>query len=270
MKPILSIVIPCYKSEKTLEATLKSVIEQDYQDWEGILVNDGSPDNLEKIALEYVNKDSRFVYFKKENGGLGSARNYGINKSVGKYILPLDSDNLVEKNFAVQAIKILESLKEISVVHGHAKYFGEKTGLWEVDTFDLSKILVHNYIDACAIYRKKLWEKIGGYDENLPYQGHEDWEFWIASGILNANFHHLNQVTFSYFVSRGSMISTFNEDMMLANQDYIVQKYPRLFHKYYADSWMKNQRFFSQLIQNETSKSLIKTVLRRIKRRLWK
>lgn len=80
MSTKLSIIIPCYNSESTLETTLKSVLNQEFQEWEAIMVNDGSPDNLEAIALKYVQKDTRFIYFKKENGGLGSARNYGIKK----------------------------------------------------------------------------------------------------------------------------------------------------------------------------------------------
>ena len=108
MNPILSIIIPCYNSQNTLEETLMSVLEQDFQNWEAILINDGSPDNLEDIALKWVEKDARFKYFKKENGGLGSARNYGINKAKGNYILPLDSDNTIGKSFAQRAITIFE------------------------------------------------------------------------------------------------------------------------------------------------------------------
>ena len=68
---VISIIIPSYNTEQTLEETCISVINQEYQNWEAIIVNDGSPDNLEEIALEWVKRDSRFKYFKKENGGLG-------------------------------------------------------------------------------------------------------------------------------------------------------------------------------------------------------
>lgn len=270
MRTQISIIIPCYNSEVTLENTLKSVIDQDYQDWEVIIVNDGSIDTTEEIALKWVDLDTRFRYFSKENEGLGKARNYGIERAKGIYILPLDSDNLIEKDFVVKAIEVLDSKKEIGVVHGHAKYFGEKVGFWKVDEFNLSKILVHNYIDACAIYRKNLWKKVGGYDENLPFQGHEDWDFWIGLGRLNVNFHHLNRVTFSYFVSSNSMIKSFTNEMILLNQDYIVKKYQRLFHERYSILSMINRQYYSQLAQNTTSKKLIKIILRRIKQRLWK
>lgn len=269
MTPKLSIIIPCYNSEKTLEKTLDSVLNQTYQDWEALIINDGSTDRTETIASVWVNKDHRIRYFLKPNEGLGNARNFGIDKAVGEFILPLDSDNLVEREFARNAIEIFDAKKEIGVVHGNAEFFGERTGLWTIDKYNMEKLLVVNYIDACAIYKKELWSKVGGYDEKMPYQGHEDWEFWIALGILNINFYHLNQITFKYFVSSGSMIRSFNEEMLLVNQDYIIQKYSRLYHKYYSNLFNKNERFYAELIKNKTSKELIREVLLRIKRKLW-
>jgi glycosyltransferase involved in cell wall biosynthesis len=266
----LSLIIPCYNSEKTLGGTLKSVLKQDFQNWEALIVNDGSTDNTEEIALKFVDKDNRFKYFSKPNEGLGKTRNYGIDRAKGVYILPLDSDNLVEPDFALKAIEILDSNNEIGVVHGHAEYFGERSGVWNIDKFDLSKMLIHNYIDACTIYRKECWTKVGGYDENMPYQGHEDWDFWITLASLDMIFQHLNQVTFKYFVSSKSMIRQFSKEMILLNQDYIVQKHARLYHKYYCDFFEKNKFVVSDLISNKTAKELIEIILLRLKRKLWK
>ncbi|MBC7845869.1 MAG: glycosyltransferase [Flavobacterium sp.] len=238
MNPILSIIIPCYNSESTLESTLESVISQDFQEWEAIIINDGSTDGTEKIALRWVEKDKRFKYFAKENEGLGKTRNYGIARSNGSYILPLDSDNQLIKDFTQEAIAVFEKNQEVGVIYGDAEYFGEKNDIWKVDDYNLNKMLVHNYIDACAIYKKKFWERVGGYDEYMPYQGHEDWEFWIALGILNVKFHHLNKVTFKYYVSINSMIKSFTQEMVLLNQDYIVKKYSRLYHNHYVKGFL--------------------------------
>ncbi|MBF4492885.1 glycosyltransferase family 2 protein [Flavobacterium sp. MR2016-29] len=234
MNKRISIIIPCYNSKSTLEATLQSVIEQDSIDWEAIIVNDGSTDNTEEIALKWVGKDKRFKYYSKQNEGLGKTRNFGINKATGTYILPLDSDNLIEKDFGKTALKVFENNLEIDVVHGYAEYFGEKEGIWKIDDFNLQKMLVHNYIDACAIYKKELWQKVGGYDEDMPFQGHEDWEFWLALSTVNARFYNLNKITFKYFVSSSSMIRSFNIDMIFLNQDYIVKKYSKLYYDNYC------------------------------------
>ena len=233
MKSTISIITPCYNSEATLENTLQSVINQDFTDWEVIIINDGSTDSTEQIAKRWVEKDERFKYFSKKNEGLGKARNYGIEKAQGKYILPLDSDNLIEKEFCKKAIEIFKNNSDIDVIHGYAEYFGEKEGLWKVDDFDLQKILMYNYIDACAIFKKELWEKVGGYDENMPYQGNEDWDFWISLGNEKAVFFNLHEVTFKYFVSKKSMIHSFTNNMVFLNQDYVVKKYSKLYHEEY-------------------------------------
>jgi glycosyltransferase involved in cell wall biosynthesis len=82
MNTILSIIIPCFNSEATLEATLTSVYNQEYQNWEAIIVNDGSTDTTEKIANKWLEIDSRFQYFYKQNEGLGKTRNFAINKAI--------------------------------------------------------------------------------------------------------------------------------------------------------------------------------------------
>lgn len=257
MKPILSIVIPCYNSESTLEGTLESVLHQDFQDWEAIIVNDGSPDNVETIALTWLEKDERFKYYKKQNGGLGSARNYGINKAKGEFILPLDSDNQVKEDYALKAIPVFIEKRNVGVVYGHAEYYGERTGIWKVDDFNLNKILNHNYIDACAIFRKGLWEKIGGYDQHMPHQGHEDWDFWISMTALNVEFYHLKQVAFRYYVSNTSMIKSFTDKMVLENQDYIVKKHSAMFHKQFQDLFNSNREQQIKFLNKISSRKFV-------------
>jgi glycosyltransferase involved in cell wall biosynthesis len=254
MNVILSIVIPCYNSESTLESTLESVINQDFQDWEAIIINDGSTDSTEEIALRWVEKDKRFKYYTKQNEGLGKTRNYGIAKSTGGYILPLDSDNQLIKDFTLEAIVIFDNNQEVGVVYGDAEYFGERSGIWKVAEYDFKKILAGNYIDACAIYRKKIWEEAGGYDENMPCQGNEDWEFWVALGVLNVKFHHLEKVTFKYYFSKNSMIRSFNEEMILLNNDYIFKKYDKQYQKKYLDIYSlyeKNEQQFKKNLKSE-------------------
>ena len=92
---LISIIIPIYNTEEYLERCLNSVINQSYENLEIILINDGSTDASEEICKDYLEKDKRIKYFKKENGGLSSARNYGLKKSSGKYIGFIDSDDVI-------------------------------------------------------------------------------------------------------------------------------------------------------------------------------
>jgi len=95
MNDLISIIIPIYNTEEYLERCLDSIINQSYKNLEIILVDDGSTDLSKEICNNYLKKDKRIKYFKKENGGLSSARNYGIKKANGKYIGFVDSDDVI-------------------------------------------------------------------------------------------------------------------------------------------------------------------------------
>lgn len=247
MNTKLSIIIPCYNSENTLEEAIKSVLRQEFQDWEAIIVNDGSSDSTEEIALCWLQKDNRIKYYSKQNEGLCKTRNFGISISNGDYILPLDSDNVLLDDFTKAAVKVLDENQEIGVIHGHAEFIGEKSGLWEVDDFKLEKILLGNYIDACAMYRKKIWEQVGGYDESLPCKGLEDWELWIAFGAIDVQFFHLKKVTFKYRVSKGSMIDSFTKEMANTTREYVAKKYSTLYCFYYHKIARENSKLSNSL-----------------------
>ena len=93
--PEISIIIPVYNVEKYLRRCLDSVLNQTFTDWEAICVNDGSPDNSDKILAEYAARDNRFKIVNKKNGGLSDARNAGFPHATGKYIMYLDSDDFI-------------------------------------------------------------------------------------------------------------------------------------------------------------------------------
>ena len=256
----ISIIIPCYNTENTVIETLISVKEQEHSNWEAIIVNDGSPDNLESLVLDFIKYNKRFKYFKKENGGLASARNFGISKANGEFIVPLDSDNKLNANFLIEALKIFREKKSIGVVYGNAYYFGSKNGIWKMGEFDSLKILNSNYIDACAVFRKQIFNIIEGYDSNLPFQGHEDWDLWLQ--ILSTNFeiYYLDKILFHYRVSSESMIRSFTKEMDQKNADYIMAKHYKLYLKYYP----KLFALYSSL-KSELSKTYKQRFLRKIK-----
>ena len=93
---LISIIVPIYNVEDYLRQCLDSILEQTLSHFEVILVNDGSPDSSGDICREYVEKDSRFHYFEKENGGLSDARNYGIERARGEYLTFIDSDDYID------------------------------------------------------------------------------------------------------------------------------------------------------------------------------
>jgi glycosyltransferase involved in cell wall biosynthesis len=180
--PTISIVVPCYNQAYYLDECLQSVMEQTYQDWECIIINDGSPDNTEEVAQKWIEKDNRFQYLYKENGGLSSARNAGIKISKGKWILPLDCDDKINNQYLGLAKKEFD--KEYSIIYCKAKFFGEMNELWNLPSYDFNLLLTQNLIFCTAFFKKEDWEKTIGYDTNLIY-GREDWDFWLS--ILDSN-----------------------------------------------------------------------------------
>ncbi len=257
----ISIVMPCYMTEGTVIETLKSIDDLNYINWEGIIVNDGSPDNLESVVLNYIKDNEKFRYFKKENEGLAKARNYGISKASGDLIIPLDSDNKIESDFLNQAVEIFEKDKEIGVVYGNAIFFGERTGIWKMGEFDAFRILNGNYIDACAIFRRKLFNLIDGYDSSLPFQGHEDWDLWLQIMSTPYKIHYLNKVMFQYRFSHNSMIHSFNKKMDEQNANYIKNKHYKLYIEFYNKLYRQHL-----VLKREYSKKLTQKLLRKLKK----
>lgn len=115
-KPIISIVVPVYKVEDVLDRCVRSLINQTYSDIEIILVDDGSPDNCPAMCDEYARKDSRIKVIHKENGGLSDARNAGLLKATGEYILFVDSDDYIELNTCERFVQAVSRHKPELVV----------------------------------------------------------------------------------------------------------------------------------------------------------
>ena len=128
-KPLVTVVIPVYNVEEFIGDCLSTVIDQTYGNLEILCVNDGSPDNSVSIISEYQKADKRIVILNKENGGLSSARNYGIEHASGKYIVFLDSDDYYEQNALKRMVETAES-NHADLVHFNARPFYESAEMY--------------------------------------------------------------------------------------------------------------------------------------------
>lgn len=226
----VSIIVPCYKQAQYLDECLQSVSDQTYQDWECIIVNDGSPDNTEEVSKLWLQKDIRFKYVFKKNGGLSSARNYGIKQAKSELILPLDADDKIARDYLRQAIFEFQRDQTLKVVYSKAEKFGDETGTWYLPTFDISKLGLYNMIFSTALFRKSDWESVGGYDVNMV-KGLEDWEFWIALLKNNGQVKQIDYVGFYYRIKENSMLQrlsigekkTLYEYMSIKHADFYVK-----------------------------------------------
>lgn len=227
---ILSVVIPCYNHGEYLLEAIASVEACLDPVYEIVIVNDGSTDPLTLNVLHYLSEHGYFV-LNQPNQGLSSARNSGITKSQGRYILPLDADNRIRSDYILKSIDVLDQASEIGVVYGKPQWFGDTNRSWEIpEEFDAGKLILGNYIDACAVFRKSLWEDCGGYDVNMPTAGLEDWEFWLSAIEKGWKFHYIPEVLFEYRVRGDSMAATCSRPENLSQLlRYIYTKHARLY-----------------------------------------
>lgn len=221
----ISIVIPCFNHGDFLMEALVSLDDLIHSvKAEVIIVNDGSTDKRTLTVFGEL-EEKGWRIFHQENQGLASARNNGINASVGKYILALDSDNLVIHEFVQKAVTILNNDKNTDVVYSDSLHFGEEEFYNKVGEFDPCKLISDNYIDACAIYRRSVWEELNGYDPKMPVMGHEDWDFWVGAIMRGKNFKYLAVPGFKYRIRPDSMLRTQAASKSEENRKYIYKKY---------------------------------------------
>lgn len=211
MAPTISVIVPCYNQGLYLAEALESIVAQTYTQWECIIVNDGSVDNTAEVAILYCKLDRRFKYIFKENGGVASARNAGIAAASGVYILPLDADDKIGRQYLDLAVDVFDKFPRVKVVYCQAEYFGTKTGPWLLPEPDINSLLLDNMIFCSALFKKAEFDRIGGYNLSLVH-GLEDWDFWIKLLRSNDEIIRLNSVQFYYRQQSVSRSSTVAED----------------------------------------------------------
>ncbi len=230
----VSVIIPCYNQAQFLSEALQSVLNQSYGNWECIIINDGSLDNTEEVAAQWLIKDSRFKYIKKANGGLSSARNEGISNARGNYIVTLDSDDKYETTFIEKATFILNNKSEIGVVSSWGiRFFKNKYyDIFKPIGGTIDNFLFFNASIGTAMFRKNCWEECGGYDEEM-LNGYEDWEFYIRVAKNGWLTEIIEEPLFYYRQHKSSMrvkaLNIYDKEI----RSYIFKKHKDLYIKNY-------------------------------------
>jgi glycosyltransferase involved in cell wall biosynthesis len=214
---LISIIVPCYNQAKYLSETLDSVLAQTNIHWQCVIVNDGSTDNTEEIACAYCRKDPRFTYLCQNNEGLSSARNMGIRSSTGRYILPLDADDLIHPDYTREAVKLLDENDDIKLVYAHAEFFGCEQGHWDLPDFIIERLALENTIYCSAIYRRRDYEQTDGYSTDMIH-GMEDWDFWLRILKDGGKVYRIPETYFFYRKKDQSMIKELNADKIALMQ----------------------------------------------------
>ena len=213
--PLISVVIPAYNAEQFLDETLESVLSQTYENWECIIVNDGSTDNTEEIAKKWCEKDSRFRLTNKENGGLSSARNWGIKESKAEYIAFLDHDDvltpdslevrinvLIEQNVDLVATKLqhfTDKLPKVSKNNARQDVlYYAKEGLTQLMAFN-------KVTPSTVLCKKSVMEEVGGF---TWHKKAEDLHCWLKVLFAGYKIYRIDETLLLYRLVENSMSST--------------------------------------------------------------
>lgn len=228
-QPRISIVIPCYNAEKYIRETLDCLLMQTIDDWECVIVNDGSTDNSLEILKEYAAKDIRYRYIDKENGGPAIARNTAIAASSGKYILPLDADDLIAPSYANKAIDYLEEHPSCKLVYCKARFFGERNDAVLLPAYNFYELPYENSIFCSCIYRRVDFDKSQGYNPNMVFRN-EDWDFLLSLLNEKDEVFCIPETLFFYRQHGISRNHNIDEEYALANLQMIMN-HPRIYER---------------------------------------
>lgn len=242
----VSVIIPVYNVEEYLPKCLDSVLNQTLEDIEIIVVNDGSPDNSEKIIKEYKKKDKRIVYYKKENGGLGSARNYGLSKANGEYIYYLDSDDYIDKEMLETLYNEAINKKLDVVICGYKSIYPNRVEEYiipkdvEEDTLNNKNSKIFNLPSACCKIYKRDWlikQNIKFVEDKLWY---EDFAYNIKILSSTDKVGIVNSPLYNYLIRENSIMNNSrlmkNLDILLAFDDVILfLKEKEIYDEFYSE-----------------------------------
>lgn len=187
--PSVSVIIPCYNADRFVGQAIQSILDQTFQDFEIIVVDDGSTDQTPQIVQNF--NDPRLHYLHQENQGPAAARNTGIAAATGEYIAPLDADDLALPHRLAEELEILEKDPALSVVGSGYTWIDEEGQElpWVAHSWQKYPEL-NNFRDwlfdcpvvpSATMFRRSAWQDVDGFDNALI--GPEDWNFWMRLSL---------------------------------------------------------------------------------------
>jgi glycosyltransferase involved in cell wall biosynthesis len=246
-RPKVSVVIPAYNVSEFIVETLQSVFSQTFQDFEILLVNDGSPDTieLENILAPFI---GRLIYVKQPNGGAASARNTAIFLARGELLAFLDGDDIWESNYLELQVGKLEE-KNLDLIYANAMMFGLKP--WDGKTFmqlapskgdvTVAKLLSAecNVITSGTITKRECVLKSGGFDEDREVLGCEDFDLWVRIGKNKFKLGYQTKVLLKYRVVSGSLSGGLVKRAERSVKCLLIIKNKNVFDEVEEKAWQK-------------------------------
>jgi glycosyltransferase involved in cell wall biosynthesis len=227
----VSVIIPCYNQGRYIDEAIKSVLASSYDDLEIIVVNDGSNDSNTNELLATSKWDKTSIY-KIDNGGVSGARNYGIGKAAGKYILPLDADDKISSEYIRNAVEILNEKPEVKIVACDVEMFGIRSGKYPMPEHSIEMLLCQNTMVVSSMFRKSDFDKTKGFSSNMS-SGFEDWDFWLTMLETGGSVYKLNFPGFYYRIQHKSRNNSITDEQFAALRRKIYDNHKELYSKHF-------------------------------------
>lgn len=176
----VSIITPYYNTDEVFLETFQSLKAQSLQNWEWIVVDDGStePNSISQLK-EVASRDHRVKLVRQENAGPSAARNAGFELSRGRYIALIDSDDMIEPTYLEKCVWFLESNPEFAFCNSFSVIFGNQCFLHATGFGTGKQHVLNNSGPPISVIRRAAYSDAGGFDASIRF-GHEDWDFWLA------------------------------------------------------------------------------------------
>ena len=200
MNPLVSVLMPVYKTAPYLSEAMDSMLHQTFKDYELIVLDDCSPDNAEEILDAY--DDSRIVRYKGENNvGLSNVLNVGIEMARGKYIARMDSDDISLPNRLQIQVDYLEAHSEIDLVSVGMRLFGAKESVW-IRERNPEKVKIEALFHSPVLHASSMWRKDSFERQGLRFRQEmvpaEDYDLWTRAMLKGLKLVNLPEVLYEY------------------------------------------------------------------------
>jgi glycosyltransferase involved in cell wall biosynthesis len=231
-QPKVSVIIPCFNMGQYLDAAVDSVFAQTMQNFEIVIVDDGSTDPATvQLLSNYQRPNARVLVTKHQ--GLAAARNHAIEHATGEYLCALDSDDKLHPAYFERATSLLDGDPALTFVSSWVQMFGTSDALWKQNFCDLPTLLAECTVMTAALVRANAVRSVGGYDTQMRDQGDEDWDLWISLVERGYRGTIIPEVLFYYRRRPGSMceVCTTGETHLRLVQ-YIMEKHKENYQKH--------------------------------------
>ncbi len=250
--PRISVIIPCFNLGHFIDEAVQSVLAQSFQDFEILILDDGSTDAATVERLASLSYPGTRVC-REPNRGLAAARNFLIARASGEFLCALDADDRLHPEYFAKALQRFAADPGLTFVSAWLREFGSQEGVWRQDRCDLATLLAEDTVLTAALVRRDVIVALGGYDEHMPSPGNEDWDLWIRVVKAGHRGTIIPEELFYYRKRPNSMSAACtSRDVHLETVRYLFRKHEDAYRQHLRDVLLwQDQRIAAALREND-------------------